>query len=181
MRRECDDRLRRLVGADERAIASGIATLLLAVDDTAAGDWRFLVITDRRMLSAHWGHPDRPHEDLAFDAVTAWADGVQYHRYFVLVAHRPVTRWQPGTRWHQLALGRSARAVTCTSTVLRFSRRDTAAATALRAALSGREAPHQQLVLPQAPRDQRTRGSRATAVRMERVGVVPGWRPWPRR
>ena len=161
MKRECDEKLRGLVGAGERVLAGGTASLLRGSDDEGSGEWRFLVVTGQRLLSAHWGHPDRLHEDLSFDAVTAWADGTQYHRYVVLLRHAPVTRSQAGPWWHRLPfLGRSVRKVTRTSTVLRFSRRDTAAASALRASLSDRGARHADLALQELTRAERTRGSR---------------------
>lgn len=157
MKRECDEKLRSLVGAGERVLAGGTATELRRVDDEGSGEWRFLVVTDNRLLSAHWGHPDRPHEDLAFDAVTTWADGAQCHRYLVLLAHVPMTRPQQGLT---LFGRRSVRDVTRTSTVLRFSRRDTAVASALRAAFSDRGVPHTQLALPERTWEERTRGKR---------------------
>ena len=157
LKRECDERLRSLVGAGERVLARGTATELRGVDDDGSGDWRFLVMTDRRLLSAYWGHPGRPHEDLAFDDVTAWADGAQCHRYLFRLTHVPMTRPQEGLT---LFGRRSVRDVTRTITVLRFSRRDTAVASALRAAFSDLGAPHTKLALPERTRDERTRGNR---------------------
>lgn len=156
LKRECDERLRSLVGAGERVLARGTATELRGLDDDGSGDWQFLVMTDRRLLSAHWGHPDR-HEDLALNAVTAWADGAQCHRYLFRLTHVPMTRPQEGLT---LFGRRSVRDVTRTSTVLRFSRRDTAVASSLRAAFSDLVVPHTKLALPERTRDERTRGSR---------------------
>lgn len=157
LKRECDERLRSLVRAGERVLARGTASELRALDDQGSGEWRYLLVTDERVLSAHWGHPERPHEDLALQAVMAWADGAQCHRYLVRLTHVPMTRPQEGLT---LFGRRSVRDVTRTSTVLRFSRRDTAVASALRAAFSDRGVPHIHLALPERTRDERTRGSR---------------------
>ena len=174
MKRECAERLASLVGAGERAEARGTAVELRGPDDEGSGEWRFLLVTGERVLSAHWGHPDRPHEDIAFESVTAWADGSHSHRYLVLLSHGPLTRSQVGL---SLFGRRVIRRVTRTRTVLRFSRRDTAVASALRAALSARGVPHAELALRESTREERTRGSRAALrIRVRSRGPRAGGR-----
>lgn len=164
MRRECEARLRALAGEGEEVVAVGTADEFAepSGDLGVQGHWRFLVVTNRRLLFADWSTSDAPHEEIAFGEVPWWADGTQYHRYVVTLAHPPLSRneWAPAHRFLGMEWGNAYKPRRRTQTALRFSHRDTAAAKALRHALHERGVPHEALTLTEIPREERIRGSR---------------------
>lgn len=166
MRKECETRLRQLVTADERIVAVGTADEFPEPtgDLGVQGRWRFLLVTSERLLFADWSKPDRPHEDITFDEVARWADGVQYHRYAITMTHPPLTRdeFVSAHRFLWFKWGDASKPGSRSSTTLRFSHRDTAAAKSLRAALEQRHVPHETLLLKEVSREERTRGSHVT-------------------
>lgn len=109
------------------------------------------------------GDPDSRHHEIALEEVSRWADGTQYNCYAVVLSHPPMARreHQPAHRFLWFKWGNASAERQRTTTIFRFSRRDTKAAQALRTALEQRNIPHQALQLDEVSREQRTRGSRA--------------------
>ncbi len=169
MRKECEARLRALVSADEQALAVGTADEFREPqgDLGVQGQWRLLLVTNSRLLFANWAKPHALHEEIAFDEVTQWADGTQYHRYVITLTHLPMTRHEhvPAHRVLWFAWGNAFKLRTRITTTLRFSHRGTAAAEALNAALEERNIAHYSLVLKELSREERTRGSHVRTLR----------------
>ncbi|MDP9233717.1 MAG: hypothetical protein M3P01_04085, partial [Actinomycetota bacterium] len=80
MKKDCEGRLRELVPANETISAVGTAQeLRTLVPDIGSGTGStFLVVTPRRVLFAPWVSSRQPDEQIVFDEVARWADGVQY-------------------------------------------------------------------------------------------------------
>jgi hypothetical protein len=98
------------------------------------------MVTDRRL---RWV----PHADLRFvaslhlDDVTAATEHMRAHRYAITMDHRAITRLLPVPvrRFLWFEWGNAVSSARLARTKLAFSRRDTAAARALRHQLSSRE------------------------------------------
>jgi hypothetical protein len=165
MKKDCEARLRALVPAGEAIAAAGTAAELrtLGRDIGSSSGVTFLVVTPRRVLFAPWVPSNQPHEEIPFDEVTRWADGVQYNSYVLALTHPPMTRREQVAAHNVLWFhwGNAEADVTRTQTIFRFSRSTTAAAAALRAALEQLGVHHDLLSFKERSRDERTRGSHA--------------------
>ena len=162
MKKDCEARLRRLADG-ETILALGTAEELqeIGAELGSGGGWTFVVLTSRRLLFANWARPDQPHREIALDEVSAWADGTQYHSYALVLTHPPKVRRQhaPAHRFLWFAWGNAQVDRGHTTTIFRFSRRDTEAATALRSVLEHRRLGHEVLHFKEVSRAERTRGS----------------------
>lgn len=163
MRKECEARLRALVSDHEDVLAIGLADEFPEPlgDLGGQGKWRLLVATSERLLSADWSKPERSHEEIGFADVSAWFDGMQYHRYIMTLQHPPMTGEErlPAHRFGPFRSRDRSSTIVRTTTTLRFSQRDTDVAKALRAVLRERDLPHGELPLVELSREERTRGS----------------------
>lgn len=160
--RASEERLRRLVPAGEDVVAVGAADEFPddAEDFGGQGHRRFLVVTMQRLLVTDWSRSGAD-EEIVFDELGKWADGTQYHRYVVTLTHPSMTRNErvPAHRFLWFEWGDAYEPRSRSTTTLRFSHRDTAAATALRLALQAGGASHEALALKEVSREERTRGS----------------------
>lgn len=164
MTRECEARLRDLVPKGEEVVATGTADEFPEPkgDLGVQGDWRLLLITEKRILMADWSKPEAAHEEILFKDIGRWGDGQQYHRYVMTLDHPPApishgSKTSLLRRWFRKDELRAE-----TRKTLRFSHRDSKAALALRAALERRATPHEDLVLSETSRAERTAGNTAT-------------------
>jgi hypothetical protein len=169
LRKACEERLRALLPDDERVVAVGTTETRadLQGDISTAGRWRFLVITQRRVVHADWGRDGAPHEEIVFEKVAGWADGEQYHRYAMTLEHPPLARRVrvPAHRFLWFRWGTRVVDVDKTETSFVFSHRDTAAAQALRELLERHNHPPGSLELEEKTRSERTAGSPIELVR----------------
>ena len=165
----CEARLRALVPPDEGISSVGTAQELHKLDSDigSGGGWTFLVVTPARVLFANWGSDEGPHEEIRFDDVTHWAQGTQYNCHVLALTHPSMTRRQhvPAHSFLWFRWGNAEADVTRTQTIFRFSRPDTDAAKALRAALEKRELPTEHLRFHERSREERTRGSHVVLTR----------------
>jgi hypothetical protein len=165
MKKDCEARLRALVASDETIAAVGTAQELrtLGVDIGSGAGWTFLVITPSRVLFAPWASPQQPHEQIRFDEVTSWADGMQYNAYAVALTHPPMTRIEqvPAHKVLWVEWGNAEADVTRTQTIFRFSRPTTEVATVMKSLLEERGVHHDLLSFEERSREERTRGSHA--------------------
>jgi hypothetical protein len=166
MRGECEARLRAPVHEGEDVLAVGTAHEFAAPEGDLGvqGRWRFVLVTKQRLLLADWSRPESPHEEIAFAGVTEWRDGTQHHRYVLWLRHAEIGGRVPASR-RGFSLRRGPAARSSNETTLRFSHRDTAAATALRGAFGARSVPHGSLALAEEPRTTRTYGTRVHLTR----------------
>ena len=164
MKRECEARLRGLVGADEAVVAAGTAEELrsLGPEIGSGGGWTFVVVTTERVLFAQWGSSPKPHEEIRLDEVAHWASGTQYNCEALVMTHPPMTRRQrvPAHKVLWFEWGTAEADITRTYTIFRFSRSDTQVGKALHSALSARGVAHEQLDFEERSRNERTRGGR---------------------
>ena len=152
------ERVRARLPAGETVVAQGTAAERRTLGDESSVPETYLVLTDQRLLLTRMSRSLPADEEISLGTIARWGDGLQYHRYFIAIAHPPFAR-----REHVRSLVpfmRANREVTRTETILRFSNRNTAVAKALRADLTAREIPHDALALPELTREERTRGSR---------------------
>jgi hypothetical protein len=137
----CEADLRTRLEPDEQVVAVGRCedvTDLGGVDQGGAG-WTFVMVTDRHL---RWV----PHVSLRFetaldlDDVTAALETTSVHRYAITLAHSPIgaLRVVPAHRFMSFQWGNATAVLTLSMTKLAFSRRDTAAARALREQLARR-------------------------------------------
>jgi hypothetical protein len=165
MKKDCEARLRALVASDETIAAVGTAQELrtLGADIGSGAGWTFLVVTPSRVLFAPWASPQQSHEEIRFDAVTRWADGLQYNAYALALTHPPMTRREqvPAHKVLWVEWGNTEADVTRTQTIFRFSRPSTDGAAAMRSLLEERGVPHDMLSFQERSREDRTRGSHA--------------------
>jgi hypothetical protein len=95
-----------------------------------------IVVTERRAL---WlsNDDERWVRELAFTKVASYAEITHAHRYALALDHESIARLQrvPAHRFLTWSWGNSEAVGTVTRSVLAFSRRDTAAARALRVQL----------------------------------------------
>jgi hypothetical protein len=165
MRKDCDARLRALVPAGETITAVGTAAELrrLGPDIGSGSGVTFLVVSPLRVLFAPWTPPKQPHEEIRFDEVTRWADGVQYNAYALALTHPPMTRREqvPAHNVLWFHWGNAQADVTRTQTIFRFSRPTTDLAIAMKSLLEDRGLHHHLLSFEERSREERTRGSHA--------------------
>jgi hypothetical protein len=165
MKKDCEARLRDLVPADETIAAVGTAQELrsLRADIGSGGGVTFLVVTARRVLFAPWAPAKQPHEQIRFDEVSRWADGVQYNAYAVALTHPPMTRREqvPAHKVLWFQWGNAEADVTRTQTIFRFSRPTTEVAMAMRSLLQEQGVHHDLLSFEERSREDRMRGSHA--------------------
>ena len=163
MKRACETRLRSLVPREETIVAVGTAEELreLGHDIGSGGGWTFVVVTVERLLFARWGSPGKPHECIRLDEVTRWAHGSQYNCHVIVLGHPPMTRkeWVAAHRVLWFKWGDVEAKVTRTQTIFRFSRPETEAAKAIRAAMNEKSVPYELLQFKERSRQERTRGS----------------------
>lgn len=163
MKRACETRLRGLVPRTEPIIAVGTAEELhkLGPDIGSGGGWTFVVVTSDRVLFAPWGSPEKPHETITLGEVTHWAHGNQYNCHVLVLTHPPMTRRElvAAHRVLWIKWGDVEASVTGTQTIFRFSRPQTEAAKAMRAALEERNVPHELFRFRERSRAERTRGA----------------------
>lgn len=155
------ERVRARAPAGEALVAQGTAAERRTLDDQSSVPETYLVLTDQRLLLTRISRSLPADAEISLDAISRWADGLRSHRYMVAITHPPLAR-----REHvrsPIPFIRADREVTRTETILRFSHQNTAVARALREALTARDTPHDELVLAQPTREERTRGSRVFA------------------
>ena len=101
-----------------------------------------VVVTDRRVL---WVSRDDPGwvRLLPFAAVRSYTEFTQAHRYALVLEHEGLARWQwvPAHRFVFWSWGNAEGLRTVTRSMLGFSRRDTAAARAIRTQLQAAGVP----------------------------------------
>jgi len=109
--------------------------------DSGGAAWTFVMVTDRRL---RWVPDARPRFEAALDldGVTAVSQRMKTHRYAIALEHAPLRRLHhvPAHRLLMFAWGNAVAEDLFTRTELASSRRDTAAARALREQLSLRGA-----------------------------------------
>lgn len=163
MKKQCEARLRALLAPDEPVAAVGTAEELpsLGPDIGSGGGRTFILVTSQRLLFARWDSPERPHEEIRLEEVTAWASGTQYNCEALVMSHPPMTRRRrvPAHKILWLEWGEVEIDVTRNETIFRFSRPDTEVAKALHSALAARSIDHESLQFEEKPREERTRGS----------------------
>lgn len=118
-----------------------------------------IVVTDRRVL---WlgGKEERWIRELLYPMVTSYTEVTHAHRYALLFEHRQVERhqWVPAHRFLMWSWGNAEAILSVSRSFLAFSRRDTAAARAIREQLQRHGIPAREpLTLPNALRSQRVR------------------------
>jgi hypothetical protein len=117
----------------------------------------FFIVTPRRLL---WvpRTKRRYRAVLEFDAVTSWTDGTQYHHYCLVLTHEPIERdaWAPAHRFLWFEWGDTEERKQQSRTILKFSRRETKVAGAIRGELQRRGiAATEPLPFEEVPRSER--------------------------
>jgi hypothetical protein len=134
-----DALVRGHMDSDEHVLAVGRCediTIRGSIDQGGAA-WSYIMVTDRRVRWVPHAIPE--HEaSLDLDHVTAVTERSVGHRYAIALEHAPLTRlhWAPAHRFLGLEWGNGVVVTPLTRTELAFSRRDTAAAEALRRQLA---------------------------------------------
>jgi hypothetical protein len=137
----CEADLRGHLQPDEQVVAVGRCedvTLLGGIDQGGAG-WTFVMVTDRHL---RWvpGVEPRFETAVGLDDVTAALEATSAHRCAMTLHHSPIRalRVVPAHRVMGFRWGDATAILTLSITKLAFSRRDTAAARALRDQLARR-------------------------------------------
>jgi hypothetical protein len=172
--------LRAALDADEEVVARGLAS------EYRSGGNEYLLVTARRLLWVPVGLP-RWGAELDLDDVAAWAEGTQYHRWGLLLKHRPIERLAhaPEHRVLWWAWGDTEELRRQEETRFMFSRRDTDAAVAIRDQLERRDVKIlEPLNFEELPREERAGGGIFTAGRRARLSRAWteryfGLRSWP--
>ena len=137
----CEADLRARLDPDERVIALGRCEDITARGDIDSGGaaWTFVMVTDRRLRWVPYVRL-RYETNVDLDGVTAVFEQTSAHRYAMTLHHAPVRalRDVPAHRFLWFQWGNAEAVRTLLVTTMAFSRRDTAAALALRAALDRR-------------------------------------------
>jgi hypothetical protein len=132
----CDARVRSHLETGEQVLAIGRAEDATEGDGAGAG-WTFVMVTDRAI---RWipGLDLKLEASLALDSVTGAAEQMVAHRYAIDLEHHPITRLHhvQAHRFLTWQWGNDFAYVDFTRTSIAFSRRDTAAASALRERLT---------------------------------------------
>jgi hypothetical protein len=125
----------------EASIAEGRVEEVSAEDEQSLD---YVVVTDRRVLINHSFGDDVA--SLPFDKVTSFSEATHGHRWYIHLRHQPISRYRHKSWWQRTReFGPDAYETRPESaTFLRFSRRDTAAAQALRDQLEARGIPRLQ-------------------------------------
>jgi hypothetical protein len=134
------------VEPDERVLAQGRAFEPhgdeVDLGQLIGGPGCALVVTQRRAL---WVGRDDPRwvRNLPFAVVRSWVELTQAHRYALVLDHRELdrVRWAPAHRFLGWSWGDAEEVRPAGRSVLGFSRRDTAAARAVRARLQAAGVP----------------------------------------
>ena len=132
----CDARVRSHLKDGEQVLAIGRAEDATEGASYGAG-WTFVMVTDR---AVRW-IPNlnlKLEASLALDSVTEAAEEMVAHRYTLDLEHHPITRLHhvPAHRFLMWEWGNDFANDVFTRTSIAFSRRDTAAASALRERLN---------------------------------------------
>lgn len=137
----CDASVRSHLDAEEQVLAVGRCADITLQGDIESGGaaWTYVMVTNRRLRFV-------PHAELSFetsldlDDVTLVSDRSRGHRYAIDLVHRPLSRphCAPAHRFLIFGWGNAVATTSLTHTELAFSRRDTAAADALRGQLARR-------------------------------------------
>jgi hypothetical protein len=137
----CDEAVRAHLDPGEEVLAVGRCEDVTEHGSLErGGGWTFVMVTNTRL---RWV----PHADLRFesalrlDDITAVTERSAGHRYAIALDHGSLTRAHhaPAHRFLWFAWGNAIASSAMTRTELAFSRRDTAAAQALRDQASSRE------------------------------------------
>ena len=137
----CEAHLRARLEPNERVIAVGRCEDITALGDIDSGGaaWTFVMVTDRRL---RWVPRVRVRYEtnVRLDGVTGVYEQTSAHRYAMALHHAPVRalREVPAHRFLWFQWGNVEAVRTLATTRLAFSRRETAAALALRAELDRR-------------------------------------------
>ena len=134
----CDAHMRNRLARGERVLAVGRGEDVTERGGGMPG-WTFVMVTDRAL---RWiMHLDLKLEaSLDLDDITGVAEKTVAHRYAIDLEHRPLTRLHhvPAHRFLRFEWGNDFAHHVFTRTSLAFSRRETAAARALRERLAAR-------------------------------------------
>jgi hypothetical protein len=134
----CDAHIRSQLERGEQVLAIGRGEDMTEQRGGMSG-WTFVMVTERAL---RWiMHLDLKLEaSLDLDDITGVAERTVAHRYVIDLEHRPLTRLHhvPAHRFLKFEWGNDFARVVFTRTSLAFSRRDTAAARALRERLATR-------------------------------------------
>jgi hypothetical protein len=133
----CDAQIRCHLDPGEEVLAVGRSADVTELDGMYG--WTFVMVTDRAL---RWiTHLDLTLEaSLALDGVTGVTERMTAHRYAIDLEHRPLRRLHhvPAHRLLRFEWGNDFAIGVFTRTSIAFSRRDTAAALALRERLAAR-------------------------------------------
>jgi hypothetical protein len=134
----CDARVVSHLETGEQVLAIGRAEDVTERGGMGPG-WTFVMVTDRAL---RWiMHLDLKLESsLAFDTITGVTETTAAHRYAVDLEHQPIKRLHhvPAHRLLSFEWGNDFADEVFTRTSIAFSRRDTAASSALRERLAAR-------------------------------------------
>jgi hypothetical protein len=134
------------VEPDELVLAQGRAfephEEKLDLSQLISGPGCAVLVTQRRVLWIGRGDP-RWVRDLPFAVVRSWVELIQAHRYALALDHENLDRmrWVPAHRFLGWSWGNAEEVRPAGRSVLGFSRRDTAAAQAIRARLQAGRVP----------------------------------------
>ena len=150
----CEAHLRVGLEPDERVIAVGRCEDITALGDIDSGGaaWTFVMVTDRRLRWVPYVRL-RYETNVGLDGVSAVFDQTSAHRYAMTLHHAPVRAFRdvPAHRFLWFQWGNAEAVRTLGTTTLAFSRRDTAAALALRAELDRRGIVQRVIASPPRP------------------------------
>lgn len=134
----CDAQMRSHLEAGEEVLAVGRAEDATERAGGMAG-WTFVMVTDRALRWVMHLNP-KLESSLDLDSVTEVTEQTVAHRYAIDLEHRPITRLHhvPAHRFLIWEWGDDLADTVFTRTSIAFSRRDTAAAMALRERLAAR-------------------------------------------
>jgi hypothetical protein len=150
----CEAHLRAHLEPDERVIAVGRCEDITARGDIDSGGaaWTFVMVTDRRLRWVPYVRL-RYETNVGLDGVTAVYEQTSAHRYAMTLHHGPVRalRDVSAHRFLWFRWGNADAVRTLLVTTLAFSRRDTAAALALRAEFNRRRIVPRMIASPPRP------------------------------
>jgi hypothetical protein len=127
--------MKAMLAADERVLGEG------RVDEAGAegvGSYGYIVVTPRRIVIAPSLDRDRVFSS-PFAALRSYSEALAGHRWYLHLRHEPITRTRYGRTLPFNIARHRRRRVRERETFLRFSRRDTGAALAIRSQLGSIE------------------------------------------